>query len=229
MHLQQLFDFAPLGKEFSTILKAFWGTVRLSLVTGVGSLIFGTALAAMRVSPTPVLRAAGTLYINIFRNTPLTLVLLFCSLGLSDTLRVRVSEDPATNGFWLAALGMTIYTSSFVCESLRAGINTVPIGQAEAARSIGLTFTQTLRLVVLPQAFRSVIAPLGSVFIAMVKNTTIALAAGYFEASAQMKQMFDTYGGTIPIFIGFAVGFMVLTLPMGFLFGRLSKRMAVAR
>ncbi|HZE31873.1 MAG TPA: amino acid ABC transporter permease [Actinoallomurus sp.] len=210
-------------------MKAFWGTIRLALVTGVGSLIFGTVLAAMRVSPTPVLRAAGALYVNVFRNTPLTLILLFCSLGLSDTLRLQISDDPGTNGFWLATIGMTIYTASFVCESLRAGINTVPIGQAEAARSIGLTFTQSLRLVVLPQAFRAVVAPLGSVYIAMIKNTTIALAAGYFEASAQMKQMFDTYGGTIPIFVGFAIGFMVLTLPTGFFFGWLSKRLAVAR
>lgn len=229
MHFHQLLDFGPLQQEFGTIMKAFWGTIRLALVTGIGSLILGTVLASMRVSPTPVLRAAGALYIYTFRNTPLTLVLLFCSLGLSDTLRLQISDDPGINGFWFAALGMTIYTASFVCESLRAGVNTVPIGQAEAARSIGLTFTQSLRLVVLPQAFRAVIAPLGSVFIAMIKNTTVALAAGYFEASAQMKQMFDTYGGTIPIFLGFAIGFMVLTLPTGFFFGWLAKRLAVTR
>jgi glutamate transport system permease protein len=229
MNFHALLDFGPIQQEFGTIMKAFWGTIRLALVAGVGSLVLGTALAAMRVSPTPVLRVAGGLYVYVFRNTPLTLVLLFCSLGLSDTLRLQISGDPGTNGFWLAAIGMTIYTASFVCESLRAGINTVPLGQAEAARSIGLTFSQSLRLVVLPQAFRAVIAPLGSVFIAMIKNTTVALAAGYFEASAQMKQMFDTYGGTIPIFLGFAIGFMVLTLPTGFFFGWLSKRLAVAR
>jgi glutamate transport system permease protein len=229
MDLHALLDFGPLQQEFGTVMKAFWGTIRLALLSGIGSLIVGTVLAAMRVSPTPVLRAAGAAYVYVFRNTPLTLVLLFCSLGLSDTLKLQISDDPSTNGFWLATIGLTIYTASFVCESLRAGINTVPLGQAEAARSIGLTFTQSLRLVVLPQAFRAVIAPLGSVFIAMIKNTTVALAAGYFEASAQMKQMFDTYGGTIPIFIGFAIGFMVLTLPTGFFFGWLSKRLAVAR
>jgi glutamate transport system permease protein len=229
MNLNQLLDFGPLIDQFGTILKAFWATVRLSVMTGVCAMILGTILAAMRVSPTPVLRAAGTLYVNIFRNTPLTLVLLFCSLGVSDTLKIRISDDPSVNGYWIAVFGMSIYTASFICESLRAGINTVPLGQAEAARSIGLTFTQTLRLVVLPQAFRSMIAPLGSVLIAMIKNTTITLAAGYFEASAQMKQMFDQYGGTIPIFLGFAIGFMVLTLPTGFFFSWLSKRLAVAR
>ena len=229
MNLGQLFDFGPLIDQIGPVLKAFWATIRLSVMSGIGAMVLGTVLAAMRVAPTPVLRAAGTLYINVFRNTPLTLVLLFCSLGLSDTLKVRVSEDPSVNGYWIAVFGLSIYTASFVCESLRAGINTVPMGQAEAARSLGLTFAQTLRLVVLPQAFRSVIAPLGSTLIAMIKNTTVVLAAGYFEASAQMKQMFDTYGGTIPIFLGFAVGFMVLTLPTGFFFSWLSRKLAVAR
>lgn len=229
MDFHQLLDFGPVHDQFGTIMKAFWATIRLSVMSGLLAFILGTALAAMRVAPTPVLRWAGTMYINIFRNTPLTLVLLFCSLGLSDTLKVRISDDPSVNGFWVAVLGMSLYTASFVCESLRAGINTVPLGQAEAARSIGLTFTQTLRMVVLPQAFRSVISPLGSVLIAMIKNTTIALAAGYFEASSQMKQMFDEYGGTIPIFLGFAIGFMVLTLPTGIFFNWLAKRLAVAR
>lgn len=229
MNLGELFDFGPLIDQIGPILTAFWATIRLSVMSGICAMILGTVLAAMRVAPTPVLRAAGTLYINVFRNTPLTLVLLLCSLGLSDTLKIRVSEDPSINGYWIAVLGLSVYTASFVCESLRAGINTVPMGQAEAARSLGLTFTQTLRLVVLPQAFRSVIAPLGSTLIAMIKNTTVVLAAGYFEAAAQMKQMFDTYGGRIPIFLGFAIGFMVLTLPTGLFFSWLSRKLAVAR
>lgn len=228
MNLSQLYDFSSLWHNLPDILRAFWATIRLALMSGVGALILGTVLASMRVSPTPVLRAAGALYVNTFRNTPLTLVLLFCSFGLGDTLHISFSNEPGTNGYWLAVIGMSIYTASFVCESLRAGVNTVPMGQAEAARSIGLTFPQTLRLVVLPQAFRSVIAPLGSVLIAMIKNTTVALAAGYLEASFEMKQLADQ-GGAVPIFVGFAAGFMLLTLPTGFFFGWLSKRLAVAR
>jgi glutamate transport system permease protein len=229
MNLNELIDFAPVFDNLGQILRGFWTTIQLSAVTAVFAMIIGTVVAGMRVSPIPVLRGAGTLYVNLFRNTPLTLILLFCGLGLRDTLGIWAHGDASTSGYWLAVLGLSVYTGAFICESLRAGINTVPLGQAEAARSIGLTFTQSLRLVVLPQAFRAVIAPLGSVFIAMIKNTTVALAAGYFEASAQMKQMFDTYGGTIPIFLGFAFGFMVLTLPTGFFFGWLSKRLAVAR
>jgi glutamate transport system permease protein len=229
MNWNVLFDFSPLVEQFGKFLLAFWATIRLSLTTGVLALIIGTVLAAMRVSPTPTLRAAGTLYVNILRNTPLTLVLLFCSLGLSDTLHIKLSDNSSVNFYWLAVFGLSAYTAAFVCEALRAGINTVPLGQAEAARSIGLTFTQSLRLVILPQAFRAVIAPLGSITIAMIKNTTVVQVASYLEASALMKDMFDQYGATLPIFIGFAVGFMILTLPTGFLFGWAAKRWAVVR
>jgi glutamate transport system permease protein len=227
--MESLFDFSPLVQEFSTILTGFWSTIRLTLMSGLLALILGTILVAMRVSPTPVLRAAGTLYVNILRNTPLTLVLLLCALGLSDTLQLTLSHDPGTNYYWWATAGLSAYTGAFVCEALRSGMNTVPVGQAEAARAIGLTFIQSLRLIVLPQAFRSVIAPLGSILIALTKNTTIVIVAGYIEASAVMKQMFDDYGGTIPIFLGFAAGYMVLTLPTGFFFGWLARRLAVTR
>lgn len=230
MNLHELFDFAPVIDNLGPILRGFWATVRLSAASGVFAMIIGTVVAGMRVSPVPVLRAAGTLYVNIFRNTPLTLILLFCGLGLRDTLGLWADADANTSGYWLAVLGLSVYTGAFICESLRAGINTVSLGQAEAARSIGLTFNQSLRLVVLPQAFRSVIAPLGSVLIAMIKNTSVALVAGSVEATAVMKQMFDDDAGSvIPIFLGIAVGYMILTLPTGYFFGWLAKRMAVSR
>jgi glutamate transport system permease protein len=229
MNWNVLLDFSPLADNSDKLLSAFWANIRISVTVGILSLVIGTLITAMRVSPIRVLRIAGTFYVNTLRNTPLTLVLLFCSLGLSDTLKFRISNTSTVNFFWLAVLGMSFYTAAFVAESLRAGINTVPMGQAEAARAIGLTFTQSLRMVVLPQAFRSVIAPLGSILIALTKNTTIVIVAGYIEASAVMKQMFDDYGGTLPIFLGFAAGYMVLTLPTGFFFGWLAKRMAVAR
>ncbi|RAY12024.1 amino acid ABC transporter permease [Actinomadura craniellae] len=227
--MDQLFDFSPVFDHHEKILEGFEATVRLAVVSAVLSLILGTILVAMRVSPTPVLRATGTFYVNVMRNTPLTLVLLLSSLCVSDTLGILVSDDPRTNYYWFGVFGLSAYTSTFVCEALRSGINTVPLGQAEAARSIGLTFTQSLRMIILPQAFRTVIAPLGSVLIAMIKNTTVVIVASYAEAAAFMKEMFDDYGASIPIFLGFALGFMVLTLPTGFFFGWLAKRMAVAR
>jgi glutamate transport system permease protein len=230
MNLHDLLDFAPVFDNMGTILRGFWTTVRLSAASAVFALIIGTVVTGMRVSPVPVLRAAGTLYINVFRNTPLTLILLFCGLGLRDTLGLWAQADSNVSGYWLAVLGLSVYTAAFVAESLRAGINTVPVGQAEAARSIGLTFTQSLRLVVLPQAFRSVIAPLGSVLIAMIKNTSVALVAGSLEAAGAMKQLFEENSSSaVSIFIGFAIGYMILTLPTGYLFGWLAKRLAVTR
>ncbi|GAA2648770.1 MULTISPECIES: amino acid ABC transporter permease [Nonomuraea] len=212
------------------LLEGFLENIKLSLVAGVFALIVGTLLVAMRVSPTPVLRAAGTVYVNVVRNTPLTLVLAFSALGLSDTLGLVFSGVPRTNSFWIVSLGLGAYTAAFVCEALRSGINTVPTGQAEAARAIGLTFFQTLTLIILPQAFRAVVAPLGSVFIAMIKNTTVATAGGLLtESAANMKEIFDTTGASIPIFLGIVAGFMILTMPIGFFTGWLSQRLAVVR
>jgi glutamate transport system permease protein len=213
------------------LFSGFLKNLLLSVLIGFFSLVVGTILAAMRVSPTPVLRAAGATYVNVLRNTPLTLVLAFCYLGLSDTLGLIFStEVPLTNSFWLAVLGMSAYTSAFVCEALRSGVNTVPMGQAEAARAIGLTFFQSVRLIIFPQAFRAVIAPLGSVLIAMIKNTTVVAAAGYtVDVAAVMRETFDTTGVSIPIFIGIVLAFLVVVLPIGWYTGWLSKRLAVAR
>ena len=217
------------------LVSAFWTTVQLTFWSALGALIWGTILAAMRVSPVPILRIFATWYVNIFRNTPLTLIIVFCSVGLYQNLGVHFApEDSSTfidqNNFRLAVLGFVVYTAAFVCESLRSGINPVPIGQAEAARSLGLTFTQGIRMIVLPQAFRAVIAPLGSVLIALTKNTMIASAIGVAEASLLMKTMIENEADKLFLVFGiFAIGFMILTLPVGFLFGYLGKRLAVKR
>lgn len=225
----ELFNFSPLFDRFDDVLKGFEATIRLSVTAGLLSLLVGTILVAFRVSPTPILRAIGTSWVNTIRNFPLTLVLLMCSLGISDTLHLAFSDTASINYYWWGVLGLSAYTGCFVCEALRSGINTVPLGQAEAARSIGLTFTQSLRLIILPQAYRAVIGPLGSVFIAMIKNTTVVVFAGYAEAAGVMKVIFDDEGASLGVFIGFAIGYMVLTLPTGFFFGWLAKRAAVAR
>jgi glutamate transport system permease protein len=217
--------------NFPTILAGFWMTIRLTLISAAIALVLGTILAAMRVSPLPVLRGVGAAYVGLFVNTPLTLVLLFCSLGLNVNLGVQFSDNVAVNGFWLGILGLSAYTAAFVCETLRSGINTVALGQAEAARSIGLTFTQTLTVVVLPQAFRAVIAPMGSQFIALAKNTTVVTVVGVAADSYGVLRSIteSTTSNVLVIFIGFALGFIILTLPTGLLFGWWAKRAAVAR
>jgi glutamate transport system permease protein len=211
------------------LLAGFWLTIKLTLAGGLGSLILGTILAAMRVSPVPVLRSAGGFYVTMLRNTPLTLVIFFSFFALGANLGLTFSDILTTNAFWLAVIGLIAYTSAFVCEAIRSGVNTVPLGQAEAARSIGLTFFQSLRLVVLPQAFRSVIAPLGSVLIALTKNTTIAATIGVAEAAGVMRSLIESESEVFAIFAGVALGFVVLTLPMGLLFGAVARRLAVQR
>jgi glutamate transport system permease protein len=216
------------------IFEAFWTTIQLTVFAAVGALILGTVLAAMRLAPVPMLNWIGTTYVNVVRNTPLTLILLLCSFGLSQTLGITLADSQSTtsiddSNFRLAVLGLTAYTAAFVCETVRAGVNTVPLGQAEAARSLGLTFGQNLRMVLLPQAFRAVIIPLGSVLIALTKNTTIASAIGVAEAALLMKTMIENTAALATIGAIFALGFIILTLPMGLLFGWLGKRLAVAR
>ncbi|MBY0289973.1 MAG: amino acid ABC transporter permease [Mycobacteriaceae bacterium] len=215
-------------------LNAFWVTIQLTVFSALWALVIGTALAAMRLSPVPVLRWIGTTYVNIVRNTPLTLIILFTSLGLYTSLGLDLANpDSPTflvdNNFRLAVLGLSVYTASFVCETLRSGINTIPLGQAEAARSLGFTFSQNLRVVLLPQAFRATIIPLGSVLIALTKNTTIASVIGVAEASLLMSEWVENSSALLLIGSLFAAGFVVLTLPMGLLFGWLGKRLAVAR
>jgi glutamate transport system substrate-binding protein len=223
-----------LSRYRGQILTAFWTTIKLAAYSALGAVVLGTLLAAMRLSPIPMFRWVGAAYVNVLRNTPLTLILLFCSFGLAQTLGITLAAKGSPtfiddSNFRLAVLGLTVYTAAFVCESVRAGVNTVPVGQAEAARSLGLTFGQNLRIIMLPQAFRSVIAPLGSVLIALTKNTTIASAIGVAEAALLMKDMIENTAALLTVGAIFAAGFVVLTLPLGLLFTYLGRRLAVKR
>lgn len=224
-----MFDFLDLDEY--DLFGAFWTTVQLTVFSAIGSLIWGTILVAMRVSPVPVMRVFGTIYVNVVRNTPLTLVIVACAQLLAYTLGMTMWSDFGTDtlAFRMAVLGFVLYTSTFVCEALRAGINTVPVGQAEAARALGLSFTQVLTQIVLPQAFRSVVGPLTNVLIALTKNTTVAAAIGVSEAAFLMKEMIENEARPVEIAVIFALGFIVLTLPTGLLLGWVGKRVAVKR
>jgi glutamate transport system permease protein len=207
------------------ILGAFWMTIYLTFFSAVGALVLGTILAIMRVSPVTTLRNLGAFYVNTLRNTPLTLILVFCSLGMLYILQISLASasSPTSirdNGIRWAIVGLAVYHAAFVCEALRSGMNTVPQG---------LTFAQSLREVILPQAFRGSIAPLGSVLIALTKNTTVASIIGVSEASGLMKVIMENETGGLPVFFLFALGFVILTLPVGILFTSLSRRLAVKR
>jgi glutamate transport system permease protein len=221
-----------LNEYGDQLVTAFIRTIQLAALSAVAALVLGTVLAAMRVSPVWALRTVAIAYVNIVRNTPLTLVVLFASFGLAQQLGITLVDPKSPtsitdSSFRLAVLAFSLYTATFVCESIRAGVNTIPVGQSEAARSLGLGFTQGLRYIVLPQAFRAVIGPLGSILIALIKNTTVASVIGVAEAALLMKEVIENTSALIVVGLIFALGFMCLTLPTGAAFSYLSKKLAV--
>jgi glutamate transport system permease protein len=173
----------------------------------------------------------GTAFVNLFRDSPLTIIMVLLATGVWMQLNVQFSDNPLTNAYWLAVVGLALYHAAFVAEAIRSGVNTVPVGQAEAARAIGLSFLPAARIVILPQAFRGAVAPLGNTLIALIKNTTVAAAAGVAtETSSVMKTMieFDT-SMLWTIFGLFAIGFVVLVVPVGLITTALSRKLAVSR
>jgi glutamate transport system permease protein len=210
-------------EQRSVILEGFWATLRLAALSGALSFVIGTALAVLRVCPIPPLRWAGALYVTLLRTTPLTLVFVFSTFGL-PRLDIRLSF------FAFAVVALTAYTSAFVCEAVRSGINSVAPGEIEAARSVGQSFGQVLGVVVLPQAMRAVIPPLSNVFIALTKNTSIAVAFSVAEATSILRRLQNQdASATFPLLITTAAGYLVLTLAISFVFSRLERRAAVAR
>ena len=202
---------------------AFLGTIELFVVAAIGSLIWGTILAAMRVSPVPVLRSFGTAYVNILRNTPLTLVFFFWAFAYP---RLDILD---LSFFARACLALIVYTSAFVCETVRSGVNTVPVGQAEASRALGFGFTQTLSQIVLPQAMRAVVPPLTNVQIALLKNTTIAAGFSVFEAGGIYQTLSERGYNVLIGLLWVALGFLILVAPLTALQRSLERSWSVAR
>lgn len=206
------------------LLDGFLVTLRLLALSGLLATVIGTVLAAMRVSPIAPLRAFGTSYVNVFRNTPLVVLFLIAVVGLPAVGVLQGSF------FSRAVAALSVYTAAFVCESLRSGINTVDPGQAEAARSIGMTFGKSLRIVILPQAFRAVIPPLASVYIALAKNTSVAGAFGVTEATYQLSNLNRDFPDELYLsFLGIALGYIVIVAVIAGTANRLERRVAVGR
>jgi glutamate transport system permease protein len=201
----------------------FLTTIKLFLLAGVASLVFGTFLAMLRVSPVPVFRAVGTVYVTLVRNTPLTLVFVFLVFAYPLLEILELSY------FTAAVVSLTLYTSAFICEVVRSGINTVPVGQAEAARALGLTFTQVLGQIVLPQAVRSVVPPLVSTLIALLKNTTIAAGFSVAEAGAIRQYLSERGDSQLIGLLWVALGFITLVAVLSFIQRSLEKRWSVSR
>lgn len=209
--------------NFALFRQGFLGTVELTVLSGLIALVLGVVMAAFRVSPVPPLRLFGTVWVTVLRNTPLTL-LFFISVLVLPQLGLNTWSF-----FRLAVLALSCYTSAFICEAVRSGINTVPIGQAEAARSIGMSFTQALRLIVLPQATRTVIPPIGSLLIALAKNSAIAGGFSVGELFTVQRTLGEEGYNILVIFFWVALGYLVITGAISVLFRLLESRLAVAR
>ncbi len=197
-------------------------TVELTLLSYALAFLIGLVVAGFRVSPVGPLRAAGTAYVETIRNVPLAVhfVLFFFALP-----KIGIIFSP----FRSAVIVLAYYHGSFATETIRAGINTVPVGQAEAARSLGFTFPGTLIRVVLPQAVRSVVAPLGSLFIALTKNTSVAFLISVTELTGTADKLATDTARPIPVFLGAAAGYLLLTLFASLVLGALERRVAVKR
>lgn len=197
-----------LVDNWELFVQGFLTTIKLFLIAGVCSLVGGTLLAACRVASIPQLRMLGTGYVNTVRSTPLTLVFAFLVFA-APKMGIELPSF-----FWSAVAALSLYTSAFVGEVVRSGINTVPVGQAEAARSVGMRYPQVVALVVLPQAFRSIIPPLMSVTIALLKNTTIAAGFSVTEAGSIPAAMSERGENQMYTLLWITVGFLLLITPL---------------
>ncbi len=197
-------------------------TVALTLASWVGAFAIGVVVASFRVGPIPPLRVLGASYVEVVRNCPLTVLFVVFFFGFPS---IGITQPPFTS----AVIVLSVYTGAFVAETVRAGVNTVARGQVEAARSLGLGFTQVLGLVVLPQALRSVVGPLGSLFSALIRNSSVAYTIGLVELTLTANQIAVETAQLVPVFTGVALAYLALTLPTGLALGVIERRVAIRR
>ncbi len=208
--------------NLDSYLEGMRNTALLTVVSFTAAFVVGVVVAGFRVSPVPPLRLAGTVWVEALRNTPLAVLFVLFFFGLP---KVGVLYTP----FVSALIVLSVYTSTYVAETVRAGINSVSRGQAEAARSLGLTFPQVLARIVMPQALRTVVAPLGSVFIALVKNSGIAATIAVMDLTGVARRLSEETARPVAAFVGAAVAYLVLALPAGWGVGFLERRVAIKR
>jgi len=213
----------PLDENAALFAQGYLTTLQLSIGAIALSLVLGTIVACLRVWGGAVLEALTRGYVEFFRNTPLLVQLLFLAVLLAPA-NLNITRD----AFVAALIGLSIYTASYVSEAVRSGILSVDLRQMEAARGLGLSQLEAIRFVVLPQAIRTVIPPLGNLSIALVKNTAIAsgIAANEMLKAAGVLEsrtlQFEWYYLAV-------LGYWTMTIPLAWLVGRIERRLAYAR
>ncbi|MET7303201.1 MULTISPECIES: amino acid ABC transporter permease [unclassified Embleya] len=209
-------------RHLSAFTDGITTTLELTALSFAGALLIGVVVAALRVSPVAALRGVGTVYVETFQNTPLLVLLVLFVFGLPEVGVIFPL-------FTTAVIVIALYEAAYIAEAVRSGINTVSIGQAEAARALGLTFGQSLRLVILPQALRGVVQPIGNIFIALTMNTSLAAAVGVVELTSAANRVNLLEAQPIPVFVGAGLGYMVICAAAGLLTGVIERKVAIVR
>ncbi|MYS85567.1 amino acid ABC transporter permease [Embleya scabrispora] len=209
-------------RHLSAFTDGITTTLELTALSFAGALLIGVVVAALRVSPVAALRGVGTVYVETFQNTPLLVLLVLFVFGLPEVGVIFPL-------FTTAVIVIALYEAAYIAEAVRSGINTVSIGQAEAARALGLTFGQSLRLVILPQALRGVVQPIGNIFIALTMNTSLAAAVGVVELTSAANRVNLLEAQPIPVFVGAGLGYMVICAVAGLLTGVIERKVAIVR
>lgn len=210
-------DVAYLG----LLLQGLWVTIQLSILSILISLAVGIVVAVLRLSPLGPVSAFAQGYVEFFRNIPLLIILFFVLNGLPQA-------GITLSFFWTGVAGLSVYTSAYVAEVVRAGLESIAKGQTEAARSLGLSWLQMMRLVLLPQALRQTVPPLGNLFVALVKNTSLASAVAVPELLYQ-AELIEGRTFSPEVFLIAGAMYLVLTIPLGGLVNLIEQRISLAR
>lgn len=211
-----------LTENFSLLLEALGTTVLITVVAGIGSLLLGVLVTVARVSPIPILRAAAFGYAQFFINVPLLALLLLAVFALPDA-GLMLPLLPT------AIIVLTVYEAAYVAEVVRSGVNTVGVGQIEAARALGFSLGQSLRFVVIPQSVRAVVQPLGNVMIALTMNSALAAVVGVVELTSRVNKVNLVHARPIEIFTGAGLVYMALALAIGLSAGWIERKVAILR
>ena len=205
--------------NWSSFLTGFWNTILCSIIALIFSLILGVVFALLEVAPPKFGKVVARIYIAVFRNIPLLVIVMIFYL-IVPRFFIKLS------GFAAGTIGLTLYTSAFIAETVRSGINSVGDGQMEGARSNGMTYTQAMRYVILPQAMKIVIPPVGNQFINLVKNSSVLAFVAGFDLMYQAQLIAFATFRTIDTYVIVGIFYLILTLPLSYYMRHLEKKLA---
>lgn len=208
-----------ITSQWQPLLLGLWNTILCSVIALIGSLIIGTFFALLEISQKRVIRVIGSVYVEVFRNIPLLVI----AMGFFLIVPMYIAK---INGFTAGTIGLTLYTSAFIAETVRAGINSVETGQLEGALANGMTYTQAMRYIILPQAFKVVIPPLGNQFINLVKNSSVLAFVAGFDLMYQGNLIANDTLQTMPTYFIVGVLYLIITLPLSYYMRHLEKKLA---